>query len=65
MEDIVMCGGSVSLGNELMNCANHRAHQHIKIDLVYATMVLLKLESGGMGVLISVEGRVSISQMLY
>jgi hypothetical protein len=45
-EDIMMYGHSASSGNESMNCANNRACQRIAIDLVNATMVLLKLESG-------------------
>ena len=45
-EGIVMYGCSASLGNESMNCTNHRARQHIAIDLVNVTMDLLKHESG-------------------
>ena len=45
-EDIVMYGRSASSGNESMNHANICARQHIAINLVNATMVLLKLESG-------------------
>ena len=45
-EDIVMYGRSASSGNESMTRANYCARQRIAIDLVNATMVLLKLESG-------------------
>ena len=45
-DNIVMYGRSASSGNESMNCTNNCTHQHIAIDLVNATIVLLKLESG-------------------
>ncbi len=45
-EDILMYGHSASSGNKSMNHANNCAHPRIAIDLVNATMVLLKLESG-------------------
>jgi hypothetical protein len=44
-ENIIMYGRSASSGNESMNRANMRAHERHGVDLVVATMLLLKLAS--------------------